>query len=298
MAAPRKPRRFARLILLLLFLLALASPFAVAHKEILSRLSEQDAIRLERWQRVTYAGLGWDWPGTPDFDKLDARLASADAKLGAPVLIRVFKREFELELWLKKNGRFARFETYPICKWSGRLGPKIRQGDHQAPEGFYTVERSQLNPQSRWHKSFNLGYPNIHDRAHKRTGSFLMVHGGCSSVGCYAMTNRAIDEIWKIVTAALDGGQKRFQVQVFPFRMTEANLTHRAGSTSADFWRSLQPGHDLFVTTGEPPRVSVCNGRYAFEAGAAGNDGSTPLEARCPKPAPSTAQQGAVLGKG
>lgn len=297
MAASRKPRRlFGRFILFLLFLLALATPFLAMHKEILNRLSEQDAIRLERWQRVTYATMGWTWQGTPEFEKLNERLTSAGHKLGAPVLVRIFKREFELEIWFKKGDKFERFVTYPICKWSGRLGPKIRQGDHQAPEGFYTVEQRQLNPQSRWHKSFNLGYPNLHDRAHKRTGTFLMVHGGCSSVGCYAMTNDAIDEIWKIVTAALDGGQKRFQVQVFPFRMTEANLAQRADAPSATFWRSLKAGHDLFASTALPPRVSVCNGRYAFESGTSGSDGSTPLEQRCPKAVPSTAGGGLPAG--
>lgn len=290
MGARRTSRRFGRVLLFLLFLLALLSPFLMFHKDIMNRLSEQDAIRLERWQRVTYAGLGWAWPGTPDFAKLDERFTASGSKLGAPILIRIFKREFVLEIWSQVGDKFQRVTTYPICKWSGRLGPKIRQGDHQAPEGFYTVERNQLNPKSRWHKSFNLGYPNVHDRAHKRTGSFLMVHGGCSSVGCYAMTNDAIDEIWKIVTAALDGGQKRFQVQVFPFRMTEANLALRADDPAAAFWQSLKLGHDFFAETAQPPRISVCNGRYVAEAGIAGNDGSSAVEARCPKPAPSTAE--------
>ena len=83
-----------------------------------------------------------------------------------------------------------RFATYPICLWSGRLGPKLREGDRQAPEGFYTVSAEQLNPNSRWHRSFSLGFPNAFDQAHGRTGSFIMVHGGCPSIGCYAMTDR------------------------------------------------------------------------------------------------------------
>lgn len=249
---------------------------------ILPFIAEQDLIRFERLQRYTYASLGWTWPGTPDFSALDERLASAGVKLGAPVLVRIFKREFELELWVKKGDRFERFATYPICKWSGRLGPKIRQGDRQAPEGFYTVDSRALNPNSRWFRSFNLGFPNAHDRAHRRTGSFIMVHGGCSSIGCYAMTNAAMAEIWKLVTAALTGGQKRFQVQVYPFRLTEANLAARAGAPENEFWQSLKPGHDLFEETGTPPRVSVCNKRYAFEAGAGNSDGSAALDTRCP----------------
>ncbi len=145
------------------------------------------------------------------------------------MFVRIFKREFELELWMMRDGRFHRFATYPICKWSGQLGPKLATGDHQAPEGFYTVDETQLNPNSRWHRSFNLGFPNAFDKAHGRTGSFLMVHGGCGSVGCYAMTNGVIDEVWKLVTAALRGGQKRFQVQVLPFRLTDEALSSHGG---------------------------------------------------------------------
>lgn len=270
-------------MLLVLIALGGAAFLASGQKErLLSLLPEQDIIRFERWQRFTYASLGWTWPGAPDFEALDQRLADAGAKLGAPVLVRIFKREFELEIWFKKGDRFERFETYPICKWSGKLGPKIRQGDRQAPEGFYTVDSKALNPNSRWFRSFNLGFPNTHDRAHRRTGTFIMVHGGCSSIGCYAMTNAAMAEIWKIVTSALNGGQKRFQVQVYPFRLTQANLARRDASDAATFWQSLKPGYDLFEQTSIPPRVSVCNKRYAFEAGTPGADGSAPLETRCP----------------
>lgn len=281
--APRKRRRRWRGFVLLSLIVAGAAGWLVLSNRahILPFIPEQDLIRFERLQRYTYAQLGWAWPGTPDFAALETRLAQSGVKLGAPVLVRIFKREFELEVWLKKADRFERFETYPICKWSGRLGPKMRQGDRQAPEGFYTVDSKALNPNSRWFRSFNLGFPNAHDRAHRRTGSFIMVHGGCSSIGCYAMTNAAMAEIWKIVTAALDGGQKRFQVQVYPFRLTDAALARRAGAPEAGFWQSLKPGYDLFETTALPPRVSVCNKRYSFEPGIATNDASI-LETRCP----------------
>ena len=149
--------------------------------------------------------------GTPDLAQLDERLAAHGVKLGVPVYVRIFKLESELELWMEKDGRFVRFATYPICLWSGRLGPKLREGDRQAPEGFYTVADEQLNPNSRWHRSFNLGFPNAFDQAHGRTGSFIMVHGGCVSIGCYAMTDPVVDEIWRLVTAALDSGQARFR---------------------------------------------------------------------------------------
>jgi len=241
---------------------------------------EHEAIRLERARRRGLASLGRPLPGTPDLERLNERLAEHGLALGHPVLIRLFKRDFELELWMLRDGRFHRFATYPVCRWSGRLGPKIRQGDHQAPEGFYAVDAKALNPNSRWHRSFNLGYPNAFDRAHGRTGSLLMVHGGCSSIGCFAMTDPVIDEIWRLITAALDRGQKRFQVQVFPFRMTEENLAGRDGPL-VDFWRSLKAGNDLFEAELLPPKVSVCGRSYVFASAGAVLDGSAAIEVKC-----------------
>jgi len=244
--------------------------------------AERTMIGFDRQWRSSFSKMGLALPGTPDLANLDKRLAASGLKAGAPILLRIFKREFELELWMMREGRFQLFATYPICKWSGELGPKIKQGDRQAPEGFYTVDRRALNPKSAWHRSFNLGFPNAFDRAHERTGSLLMVHGGCGSIGCYAMTNPVIDEIWRLVTAALDAGQERFQVQVMPFRMTEANLARHADSRLAGFWGDLKPGTDLFEANRIPPRVSVCGKRYAFAAGEAGYAGSAPINAECP----------------
>lgn len=244
--------------------------------------AERAWIGIERHWRSLLASHGVALPGTPDLANLDRRLAAHGLKVGDPIFMRIFKREFELELWMMRDGRFHRFATYPICKWSGELGPKIKTGDRQAPEGFYTVDAKALNPNSAWHRSFNLGFPNTFDRAHGRTGSFLMVHGGCGSIGCYAMTNPVIDEIWRLVTSALNNGQPRFQVQVFPFRMTERNLGRHAGSSLAPFWADLKSGYDLFEASQVPPRVSVCGKRYAFQPGAEGYDGSAPVEAGCP----------------
>jgi murein L,D-transpeptidase YafK len=219
--------------------------------------------------------------GTPDLARLDERLGRVGVKRGAPVFIRIFKLDSELELWMEKDGRFVKFATYPVCYWSGRLGPKVREGDKQAPEGFYTVAAPQLNPNSRWHLSFNLGFPNAFDQAHGRTGSFLMVHGGCSSIGCYAMTNDQVDEIWNLVKAALDTGQERVPVHVFPFRMSERNLAVRRAHPAASFWADLKTGYDLFEQNRLPPIVSVCEGRYVFEPGRAGTVSSA-VEQRCP----------------
>lgn len=239
-------------------------------------------IRMERARRLAYARAGTPLPGTPDLAALPARLAASGTTLGSPVLLRIFKREFELEIWTKREARFEHFATYPVCRFSGGLGPKLQQGDKQAPEGFYTVDAKALNPKSRWHRSFNLGFPNAFDRAHQRTGTYLMVHGGCSSAGCYAMTNAVMDEIWQLVTAALKGGQKAFQVQVFPFRMGDEALARYQGHLHHAFWSDLKRGHDLFLASGLPPRVRVCSGRYEFDATQPRlADGSQRIEPRC-----------------
>jgi murein L,D-transpeptidase YafK len=201
--------------------------------------------------------------------------------MGVPVYMRIFKLESELELWVEKDGRFEHFATYPICLWSGRLGPKLKEGDRQAPEGFYTVDAEQLNPNSVMHRSFSLGFPNLYDQAHGRTGSFLMVHGGCASVGCYAVTHPVVDEIWRLVTAALEKGQPRFAVHAFPFRMTERNIRLRRGSRWEEFWSELKQGYGLFERSHIPPVVAVCKGHYVFEPGTMATV-NAPVEERCP----------------
>ncbi len=238
-------------------------------------------IKYERSQRR----LRWDWglpmPGEPDLSRYSERLTEAGLTEGAPVLIRIFKSEFELELWMQRDGVFQKFATYPICRWSGILGPKLQQGDQQAPEGFYTVDATALNPNSRWYRSFNLGFPNAFDRAHGRTGSLIMVHGGCGSIGCFAMTNAQMHEIWGLVSAALAGNQKRFQVQVYPFRMSPERMAKSAGSPHIDFWESLKAGSDLFEASSVPPKVTVCDGRYRFEPGEKGFTGSDSIDDKC-----------------
>ncbi len=283
MASKQKRRRKP----ILATFLVLAALFALAifvfdrYAELLTDDPDLIGLRAERTWRKAYARAGIKIPGTPKLNNFDRRLADAGFKLGAPIFMRIFKQEFELEIWMQKDGRFHHFATYPICRFSGHLGPKLKQGDRQAPEGFYTVATDQLNPNSRWHRSFNLGYPNLFDRKHGRTGDFLMVHGGCSSIGCYAMTNDIIDEIWKIVTHSLKQGQERFQVQIFPFRMTQEALNKRANNQWATFWQQLKIGHDLFEQSNIPPKVSICKKQYAFKPGKNGSNGSEKIMADC-----------------
>jgi murein L,D-transpeptidase YafK len=244
-------------------------------------LLDRVRITMTRWDNQSRYRSGQPLPGTPDLARLDERLATHGVKLGVPVVLRIFKLDSELELWVEKDGRFVRFATYPICLWSGRLGPKLKEGDKQAPEGFYTVASDQLNPDSRWHRAFNLGFPNAFDRSQGRYGSFLMVHGGCSSIGCYAMTDPVVDELWQFVTAALEQGQARVPVHVFPFRMTDRNLAARKGQRWGSFWTDLKRGYDMFEASHLPPVVSVCKARYVFEPGTSGTIGSA-VEERCP----------------
>jgi murein L,D-transpeptidase YafK len=238
-------------------------------------------IAFERSQRQTRWSFGLPMPGEPDLARLPERLANAGVKEGSPILVRIFKSEFELELWMQKDGVFQRFATYPICRWSGRIGPKFREGDAQAPEGFYTVDQTALNPNSSWYRSFNLGYPNAFDRAQGRTGSLIMVHGGCASIGCFAMTNAQMREIWQLVTAALQNGQQRFQVQVYPFHMSADRLKASSTNPNIDFWRNLKEGNDLFEATSLPPKVSICKSRYQFEPGGKASAGSDSIDDKC-----------------
>lgn len=197
--------------------------------------------------------------------RLEDMLGSRSMELGAPIFIRIFKRSSELEVWLqKRGGRFELFKTYIICRYSGELGPKLRVGDKQAPEGFYSVNAGQMNPWSKNHLSFNLGYPNDYDQTHDRSGSALMVHGGCTSIGCYAMTDYYMDEIYTLADAALARGQAAFDVHIFPFRLTSSNLTFYLSSPWYSFWTNLQQGYDLFEKYRLPPKVEVFDKRYVF----------------------------------
>jgi len=196
--------------------------------------------------------------------KLTAELAAQNLTLGAPTFLRIFKEERQLEVWLQQNQTYQLFKTYPICNHSGDLGPKLKEGDHQSPEGFYTVSKSAMNPNSSYHLSFNLGFPNAYDQSHNRTGSFLMIHGDCVSVGCYAMTDAGIEEIYLLVEAAQNAGQESVPVHAFPFKMTEPRLAAEAANKWHPYWSNLKTGYDQFEQTKIPPKISVANQTYTF----------------------------------
>jgi murein L,D-transpeptidase YafK len=193
------------------------------------------------------------------------RMAAIGTAPGEPMMIRVYKESSELEVWKRtRTGQFALLKSYPICKWSGTLGPKIREGDYQSPEGFYDVTPALLNPKSSYHLSFNVGFPNKFDQALARTGSYLMIHGDCLSVGCYAMTDDGIKEIYALARETFRGSNSAFQLQLLPFRMTEDNLGRHADSPHVAFWRNLKIGADAFDQSKQPPNWDVCEQRYVF----------------------------------
>jgi murein L,D-transpeptidase YafK len=185
----------------------------------------------------------------------------------SPILVRIFKEEAELEVWKQDiTGHFQFLKVYPICRWSGDLGPKLYEGDRQAPEGFYTVTPELMNPNSNYYLAINTGFPNNFDKANNRDGSLLMIHGDCSSSGCYAMTDEQISEIYSLARDSFLGGRPSFQVQAYPFRLTPANLARHRNHPDLAFWQMLKIGNDHFFATRLEPKVDVCKGRYVFDA--------------------------------
>ncbi len=215
--------------------------------------------------------------------KIVAKMKAKGMTRTSPVMARVFKEEGKVEIWKQRtNGRYDIIAEYNICKWSGELGPKYTEGDRQAPEGFYTVRPAQMNPRSSYHLAFNIGFPNAYDRANGRTGANLMVHGACSSSGCYSMTDAEMEEIYAFGRDAFRGGQTEFQIQAFPFRMTAENMARYRKDPNYEFWKMLKEGYDHFEITKVPPKVDVCEKRYVFnqiaEAGVTFNPtGACPI---------------------
>ena len=219
-------------------------------------------------------------------EKLLAEIETKNMDKGSPMVVRLFKQESELEVWKQdRTGRFALLKTYPICRWSGDLGPKVKEGDRQAPEGFYSIGPGQMNPNSGYYLSFNTGFPNAYDRAWGRTGAQLMVHGDCSSRGCYAMTDEQISEIYSLGRESFFGGQTAFQLQAYPFRMTPQNFARHRSNPNMAFWKMLKEGNDAFEVTRQEVKVNFCEKKYVFDAERAPGATRDPVfsaSAKCP----------------
>jgi murein L,D-transpeptidase YafK len=207
-------------------------------------------------------------------DLLAADLAEKGLRWGAPVFLRAFKEEGSLELFLMhaETKQYLLFRTYRIAAQSGTLGPKLREGDGQVPEGFYAAGKRSMKPDSRFHLAFNVGYPNEYDVAHQRTGSFIMIHGNEVSIGCLAMTDELIEEIYSLCDAALENGQPFFRIHFFPFRMTADRMEKARESEHYAFWENLREGYDLFEWSRIPPETSVRDKRYQFRAAIPSSD--------------------------
>ncbi len=256
-------------------------PFARA---LLASAAVAAAIALAGCDPDTIAPTGRSQ--APISEKTLADINAKNMDKDSPILIRIFKEEAEMEIWKKNRlGEFALLKTYPICRWSGDLGPKVKEGDRQAPEGFYTITPRQMNPNSNYYLAFNTGYPNAFDRAWNRTGSELMVHGDCSSRGCYAMTDEQMQEIYALARESFFGGQKSFQLEAFPFRMTAMNMAKHRNNPNFAFWKMIKEGYDHFEATHQEPKVAVCEKHYVFDATPPAN-ASRPLtfnaRGKCP----------------
>jgi murein L,D-transpeptidase YafK len=233
---------------------------------------------------------GYDIPGRAMKELSPQMLATLHQKnmpQDSPLLIRVFKEESELEVWKQDtSGRYALLKIYPICRWSGDLGPKVKEGDRQAPEGFYPITPGLMNPNSNYYLAINTGFPNAYDRANNRHGAFLMIHGDCSSRGCYAMTDEEIGEIYSLARESFLGGQKEVQLQAYPFHMTPANLARHRNNPNLAFWQMIKEGDDHFQVSHLEPKINVCERRYVFDEVSSDNP-AKPLSftptGRCPK---------------
>ena len=224
-----------------------------------------------------------------------AGLKSMGSAPGKGMMIRIFKQSNELEVWKETASGYKLFKSYEICAWSGELGPKIKEGDRQSPEGFYTITPGLMNPNSNYYLAFNTGFPNKFDRAYGRTGSDLMVHGDCSSRGCYSMTDESIAEIYALARETFAGGNSSFQLQIFPFRMTPANLAKQSKNQNFAFWEDIKEGYDRFELTKSPPSWDVCNKQYVFDIPS--GVGVLDAVAACPATVKDTTMTAALQAK-
>lgn len=184
--------------------------------------------------------------------------------------IRAFKYEKEFEIWVKDSA-WKLAKTFSICKLSGTLGPKRKQGDGQVPEGFYHI--SDFNPSSNYYLSLKVNYPNASDQVlsdKERPGGDIFVHGKCVTIGCLPMTDSGIKMIYWLCVLSRNEGQLRIPISIFPCRMTDdtfnvLRMLHFQHPALVSFWENLKEGFDYFETKKELPTVSIdVDGNYEF----------------------------------
>jgi murein L,D-transpeptidase YafK len=196
--------------------------------------------------------------------ELAQEFAVKGLKLGSPVFIRVYKQTSEMELWVQQGPRYVHFKTYGICRWSGFLGPKFYEGDRQSPEGLYRITTSDLIVNRRWDRAMNINFPNSFDSMNGRGGSGILIHGGCGSIGCFAVQNESVEDVYGAVRAALKGGQAYVPVLALPFRFTSLAPEKEDTLQMSEFWADLRRADLLFERDKIPPAAWICDGRYLF----------------------------------
>ncbi len=190
------------------------------------------------------------------------------------IFIRVFKQEKKLEIWAKNSGdkQFFLLKEYAVCRNSGKPGPKKRQGDLQVPEGFYHIVN--FNPQSKFHLSLSINYPNAYDKANstaKDLGNNICIHGDCVTIGCLPLTDELIKEVYILAVEAYNNGQKQIPVHIFPAKMDDESFAvlqkdYSDNKALISYWQNIKTGYTYFEKNRSMPKISVsADGKYAFK---------------------------------
>jgi murein L,D-transpeptidase YafK len=222
-------------------------------------------------------------PTQPDFTKSSGRLktdrqiaemvAEKGFSLGAPMYIRILKKEKQLEVWMQKTAgaRYEKFKSYDIrYLHNDKLGPKIKQGDHTTPEGVYPILPQNVTTGTAYHMAIDFGYPNQFDRSHGRSGSLVRIHGiADGSAGCPVMTDGDIEEIYTIANAALKAGHTNGAIYVFPFEMSTSNMLAHAGHPSMKWWKNELLPIAMALEKHMPLNISMDKKRYTVLEGNA-----------------------------
>jgi len=204
------------------------------------------------------------------WDALKKELSAAAIKSPFKLYITAYKSEGKLEVWLQAAAqkKYQLFKTYNFCASSGTLGPKVKEGDRQTPEGFYYV--NAFNPMSNFYLSLGVDYPNSVDlrrSGKEKPGSDIYIHGNCVTIGCIPLTDEKIKEVYVLAVEAKNSGQQQIPVNIFPFKMTDGNLKKYVVQypKQTTFWQNLQQGYAYFEKHKTLPAVSQVKGSYVIK---------------------------------
>lgn len=180
--------------------------------------------------------------------------------------IRSFKYDRQLEVWVKGSIKdpYKLFKTYKVCMQSGTMGPKRMEGDYQVPEGFYHI--NEFNPNSNYHLSLGLNYPNASDRILSdslRPGNAIYIHGNCVSTGCIPISDIPMEELYIIASNVKAQGQEFIPVHVFPVRYNVKKSydylsnTIRNNASLQEFNHQIREVYDYFELKKQLPVIMV-----------------------------------------